>query len=118
MEGLSNPAELVHKPRPPQGRDRRVVGDEQARLLAAAQAYGGEIGPLTWTIETAVCRREIGAMRWEHLDRPTRSGGNEARVLLIPETNTGTSRRVPLSTEALGVLDQLPRRLDERVWGI
>jgi hypothetical protein len=40
-----------------------LVGDEQARLLAAAQAYGGEIGPLTWAIETAVCRREIGAMR-------------------------------------------------------
>ena len=48
-------------------------------------------------------------MRWEHLDR-------KARVLLIPEMKTGTPRRVPLSTAALGVLDQLPRRLDGRVW--
>ena len=50
-------------------------------------------------------------MRWDHLDR-------RARVLLIPETKTGTPRRVPLSTAALGVLDGLPRRLDGRVWGM
>ncbi len=112
MEGLSNPAELVHKPRLPQGRDRRLLGDEEARLLAAAQAYGGEIGPLiTWAIETAMRRGEIAAMRWEHVDR-------KAQVLLIPETKTGTPRRVPLSTSARAILDALPRRLDGRVWGI
>ena len=109
---MGNPAELVHKPRLPQGRDRRLVGDEQARLLAAAHAYGGEIGPLiTWAIETAMRRGEIAAMRWDHLDR-------RARVLLIPETKTGTPRRVPLSTAALGVLDGLPRRIDGRVWAM
>ena len=100
MEGLSNPAELVHKPRLPQGRNRRLVNDEHARLMAAALAYGGEIGPLiTWAIETAMRRGEIAAMRWEHLDR-------EARVLLIPETKTGTPREVPLSTVALAVLEE------------
>ena len=57
-------------------------------------------------------------MRWEHLDR-------KARVLLIPETKTGTPRRVPLSVAALAVLDGLPRRMghaahnvDGRVWGM
>ena len=112
MEGLGNPAELVHKPRLPQGRDRRLVDDEQARLLAAAHTYGGEIGAIiTWAIETAMRRGEVAAMRWEHLDR-------KARVLLIPETKTGTPRRVPLSTAALAVLDSLPRRIDGRVWGM
>ena len=58
MEELVNPTELVHKPRLPAGRDRRLVGDEKARLLAAAEAYGGEIGPIiTWAIETAMRRR-------------------------------------------------------------
>ena len=71
MEGLSNPAELVHKPRLPPGRDQRLRGDEQTRLLAAAEAYGGE----------------IAAMRWEHLDA-------KARVLLLPETKNRTARRV------------------------
>ena len=118
MASLANPVEMVRKPRLPAGRDRRLVGDEQARLLAAAQAY--DAGPhagigianmITWAIETAMRRGEIAAMRWDHLDR-------RARVLLIPETKTGTPRRVPLSTAALAVLDGLPRRLDGKVWGM
>ena len=114
MESLTNPVDLVKGQRPklPGGRTRRLVADELPRLLTAAQSYGGEIGPLiTWAIETAMRRGEIAAMRWDHLDR-------RARVLLIPETKTGTPRRVPLSTAALGVLDQLPRRIDGRVWGM
>ena len=114
MESLTNPVDLVkgQRPKTPPGRDRRLVDDELPRLQSAASAYGGEIGPLiTWAIETAMRRGEIAAMRWDHLDR-------KARVLLIPETKTGTPRRVPLSTAALGVLDQIPRRLDGRVWGM
>ena len=112
MEGLSNPTEFVRKPKLPQGRDRRLVDDEYPRLLTAAQAYGGEIGPLiTWAIETAMRRGEIAAMRWEHLDR-------KDRVLLIPETKNGTPRQVPLSTVALAALDTLPRHTDGRVWSM
>ncbi|MHB8253858.1 MAG: tyrosine-type recombinase/integrase [Acidiferrobacter sp.] len=121
MESLTNPVDLVkgQRPKVPQGRDRRLVDDEYPRLLTAAATYGGEIGPIiTWAIETAMRRSEIAAMRWEHLDRTTRSGGHEARVLLIPETKNGTPRRVPLSTAALAVLDGLPRRIDGRVWGM
>ena len=114
MESVTNPVDLVKGQRPklPGGRTRRLVGDDLPRLLAAAQVYGGEIGPIiTWAIETAMRRGEIAAMRWDHLDR-------KARVLLIPETKTGTPRRVPLSVSALTVLDGLPRRLDGRVWGM
>nr|WP_211306895.1 site-specific integrase [Acidiferrobacter thiooxydans] len=120
MEGLSNPTEFVRKPKLPQGRDRRLIDDEQIRLLNAAQTYGGEIGTIiTWAIETAMRRGEIAAMRWEHLDR-------KDRVLLIPETKNGTPRQVPLSTVALEILSQrdplrgdgLPRRTDGRIWGM
>ena len=104
MESLRNPIDLVRKPRLPSGRNRRLVGDEHARLMAAAQAYGGEIGPLiTWAIETAMRRGEIAAMRWEHLDR-------EARVLLIPETKTGVPREVPLSRAAMAILEEKSTR--------
>ena len=100
MESLRNPVDLVRKPRLPSGRNRRLVGDEQARLMAAAEAYGGEIRSLIiWAIETAMRRGEIAAMRWEHLDR-------QARVLLIPETKTGTPREVPLSRAAMAILDE------------
>ena len=112
MESLSNPVEMVRgqQPKLPQGRDRRLQGNEQARLLASAKPYGGEIGSLIiWAIETAMRGGEIAAMQWEHLDR-------QARVLLIPETKNGTSRRVPLSTAALMVLDGLPQATAGPVW--
>ncbi|HUW99179.1 MAG TPA: site-specific integrase [Acidiferrobacter sp.] len=109
-----NPVRLLRRPRADDKRDRRLVGDEEKRLLTAAEAYGdaGEISLIiTWAIETAMRRGEIAAMRWDHLDR-------RARVLLIPETKTGTPRRVPLSTAALAVLDALPRRIDGRVFAV
>ena len=114
-----NPVRLLSRPRVNDKRDRRLVGDEMPRLLAAAQTYGGStpqtaghIGPIIiWAIETAMRRGEIAAMRWEHRD-------SRARVLLIPETKNGTPRRVPLSTAALGVLDGLPRRIDGRVFAM
>ncbi len=106
MESLVNPVPLakVARPRLPLGCTRR--------LLDAAKTYGGEIGRMiAWAIETAMRRGEITAMRWEHWDR-------KARVLLIPETKTGTPRRVPLSTRVLQILEGLSRRLDGKVWGL
>ena len=109
---LINPIRDIRRPPAPNARDRRLVGDEQGRLLAAALAYGGEITPfITWAIETAMRRSEIAAMRWEHLDR-------KARVLLIPDTKNGTPRQVPLSAVALAVLESLPRKIDGGVWSM
>lgn len=91
-----NPVNQIKMPALPPGRTRRLVDDEETRLFDAARSYGGEVGRIIpWAIETAMRRGEIAAMRWEHLDR-------RARVLLIPETKTGTPRRVPLSTRATG----------------
>ena len=116
---FGNPVALVKMPRVANARDRRLIGDEYARLLVAAEAYGGEIGPLiTWAIETAMRRGEIAAMRWEHLDGPSGPQCRQARVLLIPETKTGTPRRIPLSTTAVAILDALPRRIDGHVWSM
>jgi integrase len=120
MESLTNPVDLVKGQRPklPEGRDRRLVDDEKARLLAAAKVYdagphaGGHIAAIMiLALETAMRRGEIAGMRWEHLNV-------EGRVLLVPVTKNGTAKRVPLSLIALAVLDGLPRRPDGRVWGI
>ena len=114
MESLGNPVKRIRGQRPklPPGRTRRLTDGEEPRLLEAAGADGSEIGPIiTWAIETAMRRGEIAAMRWEHVDR-------KARVLLVPETKTGTPRRLPLSSRALTVLDGLARRIDGRVWGM
>ncbi len=119
MESLTNPVELVRKPRLPSGRDRRLVGDEEARLLEAARNYGGEIAPIiTWAIETAMRRGTISAMRWEHVNR-------QARTLQIPDPRPQkpgrpkpTPKFLPLSTRALAILDALPRQIDGRVWSM
>ena len=109
MESLSNPVDLVKGQRPklPAGRDRRLVGDEETRLRAAAQAYDRVAPPgagtiealIIWAIETAMRRGEMAAMRWEHLDRT-------ARTLLIPDTKTGVPRTIPLSPAALKAIDR------------
>ena len=107
-----NPVAQVRMPRIANARTRRLVDDEETRLLDAAKTYGGPIQfLLPWAIETAMRRGEIAAMRWEHWDR-------KARVLLIPETKAGTPRRVPLSSRARQILEALPRRLDGTVWGL
>ncbi|MHB8415801.1 MAG: tyrosine-type recombinase/integrase [Acidiferrobacteraceae bacterium] len=114
MESLGNPVDLVRTQRPklPPGRERRLQGDEEARLLTAARTYGGAMEALiTFAIATTLRRGELVAMRWEHVDR-------KARVLVVPETKNGTSRRVPLSSAALALLEALPRRIDGRVWGM
>ena len=111
---FGNPVSQVKMPRVDNARDRRLIDNEETRLLNAATAYGGEIGPIiTWAIETAMRRGEIAAMRWGWLDR-------KARVLAIPKeiTKTGAARRVPLSTKALAVLDGLPRQMDGRIWNM
>ena len=112
-----NPVRLLSRPRVNDKRDRRLVGDELPRLLAAAQTYGGSapqmaghIGPIiTWAIETAMRRGEIAAMRWEHVDRT-------ARTLLIPDTKTGVPRIIPLSPAALAVLERLSPKSKGLVW--
>lgn len=112
MESLGNPTEFVRKPRQANARDRRLVGNEHARLLSAAQVYGGEIGLIiAWAIETAMRRGEIAAMRWEHVDWKT-------RTLLIPDTKTGTPRTIPLSPAALAVLGALPAKARGPVWSM
>ena len=119
MESLSNPVDLVKGQRPklPAGRDRRLVGDEETRLRAAAQAYDRVAPPgagtiealIVWAIETAMRRGEMAAMRWEHLDRT-------ARTLLIPDTKTGVPRTIPLSPAALKTIEGLSPKARGLVW--
>lgn len=103
---------LVRKPTLPQGRDRRLYPGEEKRLLEAAKASKSkEIEAIIIiALETAARRGEILAMRWEYIDL-------QKPKWRIPETKTGVPREVPLSSKAVEILGQIPRRLDGRVWG-
>ncbi|MBN6741859.1 tyrosine-type recombinase/integrase [Acidithiobacillus sp. MC6.1] len=112
MAGLANPVQMVSVQKPNNARDRRLVGDEEKRLLAAAQEYGEPLPSIIrFALETAMRRGEIVAMLWRHVDL-------RACVLLVPDSKSGDPRRVPLSSRALAVLAHLPRRVDGKVWGI
>jgi integrase len=39
-------------------------------------------------------------------------------VLAIPETKTDVARRIPLSTRAQAILEELPARVDGSTWGM
>ncbi|MHB8257716.1 MAG: site-specific integrase [Acidiferrobacterales bacterium] len=108
-----NPVALVRRPKVDDKRERRFLSGEEELLLASADIDQGEpVGEIVrFALETALRRGEIAAMRWEHVDK-------KARVLLVPETKTGTPRRVPLSSRALTVLDGLVRRIDGRVFAV
>ena len=114
MDGLVNPVPLVSVQKPSNARDRRLVGNEEERLLAAAREYGEPLPSIIrFALETTLRRGALAAMLWKNVDIQT-------RVLFVPVPNSknGESYRVPLSSQAIGVLNAQPRRMDGKVWGI
>lgn len=107
--GLTSPVKAVRKPRAGKGRDRRLVGDEETRILEQCAPVFRQA--VVVAIETAMRRGELAALRWADVDL-------ERRVALLRETKNGEARRVPLSPAALDALRALPRRLDGRVIGL
>lgn len=101
----------VRKPTLPSGRDRRLVDDEEIRLLATAKmSKSDDIGSIIIVaLETAARRGEIAAMSWEHINLTRRTWH-------IPITKNGTPRTVPLSPRAVETLQRLPRQIDGGVW--
>lgn len=112
MESLSNPVDLVRKPRVDNARTRRVldapdapersVQDSELERIVAAAGRSKLLPPLLWlAVETAMRRSELVSLRWEHVDL-------ERRTALLPKTKNGEERTVPLSPKAISVLRRLP----------
>ncbi|MBU2718274.1 site-specific integrase, partial [Acidithiobacillus ferridurans] len=136
MESLENPTDLVSNPKLPQGRNRRLVDDEEERLLAeCGKSRNQWLRPcVIFAIETAMRASEIvetwkqdpsGALDADgkHLQIKVSIGLQWSAVDLkrrtahLPETKNGNARTVPLSSRAVAVLEALPRNLDGRVFG-
>jgi len=105
-----NPVKDVRRPAKPQGRERRLEGDEEARLLAALDMCRN---PWIKTIviiavETAMRRGEILSLRWENIDF-------DKHTAFLPHTKNGQSRAIPLSEGAEKALKALPRSLNGQV---
>lgn len=107
MENLNNPVELVKKPRLPNGRDRRLVGDEEQRLFqAASQSHAVALHSLILlALETAMRLGELLSLAWPDIDL-------SKRVAILRDTKNGETRRVPLSSAAVAALEKFPRSLE------
>ena len=127
------PTAMVKKPSLPAARDRRLVDDEEQRLLAAcAESRNLWLPPaVIFAIETAMRAGEIletwkyveaddgkrikvkvsDGLQWSDVDL-------EKRTAHLPKTKNGDARTVPLSSRAIQILTDLPRNLDDgRVFG-
>ncbi|WP_279117635.1 site-specific integrase [Acidithiobacillus thiooxidans] len=130
MESLENPTDLVSNPKLPQGRNRRLVNDEEERLLAAcADARNPWLRPVvifaietamrageiveTWKLNKKTGKREMVSigLQWSEVDL-------KKRTAHLPKTKNGDARTVPLSSRAAATLEALPRNLDGRVFGV
>ena len=102
----TNPLSDVAKPGNPPPRDRRVSQDEVEKLIAAG---GDDLGSIRaravhafrFAIETGMRAGEIIGLTGDTVDQ-------EGRVATLPRTKNGTARKVPLSSRAIALLDQLP----------
>jgi len=111
MEGLPNPVRALgrSKPRVSKGRERRLGPGEEDKLMAAA---GPTFGPvIQFALATCARRGEIADLKWENVNLAR-------RTMRLVDTKNGTDRTVPLSTAAMAVLENLPRRIDGSVFGM
>jgi integrase len=98
----NNPVRMVRRPAPARARDRRLVGDEEKRLLVACVNARNPflLVIVQLALETAMRQSEIVGLEWRHIDL-------EKRVATLLTTKNGESRAVPLSSRATELLRSL-----------
>lgn len=105
-----NPLREVKRPPEPKPRDRRIGADELDRLLFAL-GYDYAAQPITqsarvgaallFAIETAMRAGELCGLAAADIDV-------DRQTATLEKTKNGTTRRVPLSREAVRIIKQLP----------
>ena len=105
-----NPLDMVSIPTQPKGRDRRLEGDEEQRLLEAATEYGGEIkSVIQFAIGTGTRRGEIHRLRWNDINL-------EKSTAILRDTKNGEDREIPLSKDVKNLLRKMPIHYTEKVF--
>lgn len=115
-----NPLKTVKRPPASRPRDRLITNDEIERLLLALgydehshlDAAMPRVGAaFLFAIETAMRAGEIISLTWDDVDL-------KKRVARLSQTKNGTSRDVPLSSEAIRILEQLQKVEADTVFGL
>ena len=110
---VPNPVQMVRKPPSPPARGRVLTDAEISILLKVFEPVGRRshwVTPIVeLALETAMRRGELLSLRWENINLKTRTA-------YLSTTKNGDSRTVPLSSNALHVLEKLPRHLSGEVF--
>lgn len=115
-----NPMRNVSRPKTSKPRDRLISDKEIERLLFAVDydeesqlgtAMSRVGAAFLFAIETAMRAGEIVGLTWDDVNL-------ETRVARLTETKNGSSREVPLSTEAIRILEQLRLHKSDTVFGL
>lgn len=95
-----NPLADVRKPKLCNRRDRRLQEAEERRLIDVAERSRNDylVPLIQFALETGMRLGEILRIEPQHISR-------KARTLLISETKNGEPRTIPLSEQALAILD-------------
>jgi len=113
MESIQNPVLVVSKPRVNNQRDRRLMADEERRLLAACNPGFPHANPwlqpmILLALETAMRKGELLALQWADVNigrRVLKSKNKDPK-------GRDLHRTVPLSSKAISVLENLPRSIN------
>ena len=101
----ASPCAGVKPPSPEQSRDRILSDDELKQVWRAADQEEGRFGLLVkLLILTGQRRGEVAKMTWAELDQP-----NWLRTLPRERTKNNEKHEVPLSAQALAVIEAAPR---------
>jgi len=95
------PFRAVSKPSPRSGRTRRLETGEGERLVEALSACRKPLirSMFDFAIATGMRRGEVLSLTWPNIDLKN-------RVAFLPLTKNGEARRVPLSSQAMQVLEE------------
>lgn len=99
-----NPVRSVPRFRFDNARERYLTTEEAQRLLnACRQSENSQLTAIVSLLMlTGARKNELLRAKWAHIDLAQRSW-------LIPDSKTGRARRVPLSSAAMAVVEDLPR---------
>ena len=108
-----NPVLKVRMPKENKGRDRRLSDDEWKKLEAECRASRNRsLWPaVRLAIALGARQNEILSLHWKDVNK-------KRSIALLRETKNGDDRAVPLSSEALAVLNELPIDIGGKVFKV
>lgn len=90
-----NPVSIVRKPKAGEGRNRRLEGDEEERLIAACNAHPNPF--LGWIVRLALY---TGVRRGEIINLTRKDINMSKRTITLKDTKNHSIRTVPLTEKA------------------